>query len=103
MGVKIATIGRAHKEKMKANRKRTTDFFNVLLTPVGSLGVPVPISVPRLSMLRTLSYPEYLGASSSETSVNLYQTIRRHVPEKSNLHSARRRNLYGTHAENISS
>jgi hypothetical protein len=98
--VKIET--RVQKEKKRENRRRATDFFNVLFIPVGSLGIPVsavplPIFVPRLSTLRSLLYPEDLGASSSGTSVNSYQTVR--APEESNPHS----HLYLAHAGNTPS
>jgi hypothetical protein len=33
------------------------------------------------------------AASTSETSVNFYQTLRRNNPEDSNLHNRRRENL----------
>jgi hypothetical protein len=36
---------------------------------------------------------------SYKTSVNIYQTARRHIPEDSNLHSRRRENLK-SHAVN---
>jgi hypothetical protein len=33
------------------------------------------------------------AVSTSETSVNIYQTTRRNIPEDSNLHTSRRENL----------
>jgi hypothetical protein len=33
------------------------------------------------------------AASTSETSINVYQTARRNIPEESHLHTRRRENL----------
>jgi hypothetical protein len=40
-----------------------------------------------------LSSPDDGGRSTSETSVNFYQTTRRYNPEESHLHSCRHENL----------
>jgi hypothetical protein len=44
------------------------------------------------SIIRAVSMPR-AAASTSETSVNFYQTTRRNNPEYSHLHSRRRENL----------
>jgi hypothetical protein len=47
-----------------------------------------------VSEMVTASIIEELEAvSTSETSVNIYQTTRRNIPEDSHLHTSRRENL----------
>jgi hypothetical protein len=45
------------------------------------------------SIIRATDYPDDEAASTSETSVNFYQTTRRYIPEDSHLHTRRRENL----------
>jgi hypothetical protein len=48
-------------------------------------------------------YREMETGRSSETSVNLYQTAPRHIPEYSTLHSYRRENLVSHNATYVCS
>jgi hypothetical protein len=43
------------------------------------------------------------AVSTSETSVNFYQTTRRNIPENSHLHTPRRENLQSHHEVSLSS